>query len=99
MEDIRNARRLGIFEVSQALIVRHPDLVRDMLKNILITRAELLFHSDAVEYIGYSGHFPAQERGLPPKRYLVAEKFENNVAGTSVLTGLRLEPETAESKT
>lgn len=47
----------GIFFISRKLISEHPELVMNLLSNILIVSAVNLFITEGIEYEGYSNEF------------------------------------------
>jgi hypothetical protein len=93
--NLREDKQIGTFEVKRDLIDRHPELVIEMFKDILIVRAEMDYATDAIEYFAYSDRFKRAEHGRPTK-YIVQEDIEKttNMAGDILFTlvKLRLEP-------
>lgn len=62
-------RRLGRFSISSRLIKTTPELALNILKDIIVVRAETMFHYDCVDYIGISRHFDVLEIGSMPPEY------------------------------
>lgn len=63
-------RRLGKFTINRELIHLRPTLVQLILRDIIIIKAEMLFHIDAIEYTGLSDHFKFIEDHELPLYYL-----------------------------
>jgi len=60
--------RYGKFSIQRDLIYEGSNALL-MLRDVLVTRAESIFHLDAIEYIGISKHFEDVELGAVIPRY------------------------------
>ena len=71
--------RLARFLVPEQLVRMCPEAVLDAIKDVVIVRAELIFHTNAIEYVGMCERFeianPAEE---PPTWHMdrIMEELE-----------------------
>ncbi len=60
-------RRFGKFSIGVGYLFRDPKAAANFLKEIIITRAEMVISSDSIEYEGCSRHFkPLQMKQAVP---------------------------------
>lgn len=73
--------RIGKFSIDCYDFVHgNTDFVKDVLRDLLIVRAERMFHNDSIEYIAIGDCF--DEVGLgesPPKYAKIIKRTENGV--------------------
>jgi hypothetical protein len=62
-------RRLGLFRVSRDLVTQAPATVAAALSGMVILRAEMIFHHNAIEYIAMSRSFAKVPEGQEPPEY------------------------------
>lgn len=73
-------RRIGEFDVSLAMIDEYPDSVKQVMQNIIIIRAECLYHKDCIRYTGISKMFDVVKLGHDIPRYqMVANDHTGSV--------------------
>lgn len=63
-------KRKGTFKVSVKLIEDNPDAVIEVLKDVLVTRADNDFITKTITYYGYSKHFDSVKEGDPIPEYI-----------------------------
>lgn len=68
-----NIDRLGRFEVSTELIREFGTKISPLFKDVIVTRAEGLWHKGTIEYIGFSDKFEPVLEGevIPSYRVMV----------------------------
>lgn len=70
-------RRIGRFFIESDIIEYYPDLARQVLKDVIIVRAEHLFAYDSMEYMGISEAFEEIKAGeLAPLYQPIMENEE-----------------------
>ena len=76
------SRYIGEFDLSLGLIERWPSSAKFVMKDIIIIRAECLYHEDIIRYIGISEElFDYVNLGDEIPRYqLVSESSKNVLA-------------------
>ena len=62
--------RYAKFEVSMALIDNNPEDVIKIFADVLVVRAEAMYHKKTIEYIGWSKHFRELEKGEVTPTYM-----------------------------
>ena len=80
------SRRRGKFMVSRELLSEAtPELV-EFMKNFLIIRAEMLFHTDAIEYIAISELFDPVKEGYdaPEYDFTITKKIDGTLKVVTV---------------
>lgn len=65
-------RRVGIIEVSDALLESqsegYSEVLKKIMQNIVIVRAEHMYHKKVIEYMGFSKYFDEVDvTGIIPK--------------------------------
>lgn len=66
------SKRIGKFSITRDLIDAAPEAVRRLvMSNVIVLRAELMAHMDAIEYIAISDEFEEVEPGMMPPDYVV----------------------------
>lgn len=70
-------RRFGKFTVTRGIV--ESDDMFEIMRGVLIVRAELRYDLDAVEYVGACEHFGVVPHGVMPPEY-VAE-FKTSIDG------------------
>lgn len=68
---IKNHRRYGKFRLSMYLIEHYPELVKAVMAECVIIRAEAMFEYDAIHYHAWSDHFAPVPLGGKAPIYLV----------------------------
>ena len=68
-----NDRQLGVFEVPRLLMHEDPDRVAQIFAalHFVPVRAEMLYVSDTIEYVGMSDQFDEISPNERPKRYRI----------------------------
>jgi hypothetical protein len=61
--------RAGRFEVPYELLQKHPDVVRRVLSEVIVVRAEMMVVIQAIEYDAYGLAFDQLEEGAIVPRY------------------------------
>ena len=64
-------RRIGSFEIPTYIIQYHPDVAMDIMRDMIIVRAEQMFHVDGIEYIGICDVFQENPGGMIVPTYEV----------------------------
>lgn len=64
-------KRPGIFKISRNLIEKNPESIIEILKDVLVVKAESDFMTNSLIYNGYSKHFDLVENQEPIPTYLV----------------------------
>lgn len=79
--NIYDENRAGKFFVDRVYFIEHADELMSFMSGILIVKAEMLFHRDGVEYVGYSDRFKPLGQGIEVLNYrlLVKHLGENKV--------------------
>jgi len=64
-------KRYGRFSIDRRFIEDDPDKISNMFSElkIIVLRAEMLYHKDAIEYIAYSPFFDMVPDGYIPTEY------------------------------
>lgn len=69
--------RVATFLVPCAFVRDRPQLVQELLAQVLVVEARTLFAARAITYTGYSKQFdPVQEGTEPPRVYVVPRLLE-----------------------
>ena len=74
-------RKLGRFSITRDMIDTSPDMVAGAMSGMLVVRAELQYHSDAIAYIAMSDFFD-----FVPLHGQVPE-YEANVRASKIKDG------------
>jgi len=61
--------RVGKFYISRQLIEDNPTLVKEILSTTIVVRAEMLYESDVVSYVGLSHLFDPTPLGATAPYY------------------------------
>ncbi|MCF8009253.1 MAG: hypothetical protein K9K32_05760 [Halanaerobiales bacterium] len=61
MTNIVKENRVGKFYIDTDMLEEEPNNVRKVLSEVLIARAECIYHKGQIEYVGYSKHFESVE--------------------------------------
>lgn len=79
-------RHLGKFTISSKVINDHPDIAREILKDIIILRAEALDYANEYDYVGISDNFEICEKGCQVPEYeAIIEKVESGEGAESII--------------
>ena len=62
------SRRIGAFSIWRRLIDENPEEARALMGQCIILRAEMMLHTDCIEYIAISEQFPEINPGDTPTR-------------------------------
>lgn len=74
---IKNVDYPGQFRLSRKMLVNKSSLVKQIMKNIFIVRAEYIFIEDSIHYMGFSPlFFPIFEGNRVPEYELII--YEDN---------------------
>lgn len=68
MSDLLN--RKGTFKITRDLIESNPEVIIDLLKDILVVKIDSDFMYNSLHYYGYSKHFDLLEDGEFPPEYI-----------------------------
>lgn len=71
-------RRIGRFKIPRQVIIEDPEMAIEVLKGIIIFRAEMMFHLDCIEYIGISPNFDPIKEGEESPVYEVLVSVNEN---------------------
>ena len=63
------SRQFGKFKILEIMIDNQPDLVRKIMGECIIVRAERMYVHDAIEYDAFSDHFESLDEGLMAPEY------------------------------
>lgn len=69
MEDLKD--RIGKFRISRELILDRPDIALEIMSKVIVTRCELMFHSDYFEYTAVSPIFDVVPVGFMAHEYSI----------------------------
>ena len=73
-------RRLGTFKISRYMIENNPKIVKRVMSECIIVRAELSYVMDAIEYTAISDWFDEVQEGHIPMEYRITfVKDGNNI--------------------
>lgn len=62
-------KRVGIFEIDRTFIDSSPTAVMEALSQVLIVRAEMMWHNDTIEYMAISDLFEENIKRGAIRRY------------------------------
>lgn len=68
--------RMGKFGISIVMLEDYPGIVQEVLSTVIVVRAEHMWHTDAIEYVGISHSFEALPHGTLVPTYKPV--IENN---------------------
>lgn len=72
-------RRLGTFKIQIGIVKDNEILAREILKDVIVVKAELMFVTDTVDYVGMHPSFKEIESACPALEYdTVIELGEDN---------------------
>lgn len=77
-------RRIGKFTISRHIVDECPDVARAVLRDVLIVRAEAMWHMDRIEYVGAHPAFAAKPDGEMPPEYMPEIKARGDGSVESV---------------
>lgn len=77
-------RRIGKFTISKHMIDECPLQVLAVMKDMIIIRAEFLYYSDEVEYVGIHPSFEVKPDGEVPRSYTADIKARSDGTVDSV---------------
>jgi hypothetical protein len=83
-------RRFGTFTISRKMIETHPEIVKRIMGECIIVRAEMSYVRDAFEYTAISDWFDeVSEAAIPMEYGILFTKDGNNIkwAFTTFLQG------------
>lgn len=79
-EKIMKKYKLGRFDIPREVILDDPETAIAITNGMLIFRAEMMFHTDAVEYMTVSPMFDEIDNGsIPPYYEIIVEKNEDGI--------------------
>jgi hypothetical protein len=64
-------KRIGRFSVSRYEVDERPHVVRKVMKDVIVLRAEFMGYSDRIEYHGIHASFAAIGEAEEPPLYLI----------------------------
>lgn len=62
-------RRIGKFSLHRHLLDECPDCARAILRDVIVLRAEAMWHADRIDYVGVHPSFAIKEDGEDPPEY------------------------------
>ncbi len=62
-------RRLGVFRITDEIIRQHPRIVRRIMGECIIVRAEYVYYDNAIHYVAISEWFDFVPSGWRPMEY------------------------------
>ena len=68
--------RVGKFEIDHKTFVNDLNAIKEVMKKVVIVRAECMFYSNSIEYIGYCEDFDHCPHGNSPDTYSIIVKTE-----------------------
>jgi hypothetical protein len=68
-QDLDLKNRVGKFEVEREVIDDYPEVVMQIMGQVIVLRAEFLLHKNAIEYIARSPHFEEGPEGMEAPSY------------------------------
>lgn len=71
-------RRLGQFTITFDLIDRNPEIVREMMSDLIVVRAESMWHFRAIDYIAVGPPFEEVPEALRVPTYHAEIRQEPN---------------------
>lgn len=73
-------RRIGKFSLTRHVIDECPDVARAVLRDVLIYRAEAMWHADVIEYVGAHPSFAVKPDGEVAPEYMAEIKTRGDGA-------------------
>jgi hypothetical protein len=70
-KNLEVTKRLGKFYVTSYLLRENPDAMFEIMKYMVVVRAEARFDTDTVDYIAYSPLFELKEEDQETPRYSI----------------------------
>lgn len=67
--NVVKAGRFGTFSIDSSFVREHPDVVLELIRNVLVVRCEAFFNPPVLRYSGYSWGFTPVEEGEGPRDY------------------------------
>lgn len=64
-------RRLGKFQIASHNIEDHPEMVRQIMSQVIVVRCEQMYDTDSFSYTAISEHFDEVELGQMTPEYQV----------------------------
>lgn len=79
--------RVGTFKISNEMIVEHwPMLARLLFSRVVVTKAECVWHSRCIEYVGLSELFDELPEGVAPPEYEFVFRKSETKEGPPIVT-------------
>jgi len=78
MADLYPSRRFGKFEIDRFFIMEHPSIIKRIMGECVILKADWLPHKDAIEYTAISDWFDEVPLGNEPAYYSIILTKEGN---------------------
>ena len=81
MKDLTDdGRRFGVFSINLDMINDHPKIVKRIMGECIVVKAEMIYIKDCIEYTAISDWFDVCELGWEPRIYrIVYHKEGNNI--------------------
>ena len=76
--------RIGKFTISYLYLQTNKNDILTLMGNMIIVRAESLFHENVIEYIAYSELFDEIEQGLEIPSYIIYSSNDGSVRAERV---------------
>lgn len=73
-----NNRRIGRILINTTLLLKEPEVVKNILNGMIVVRAEQLFEHDAIEYIAIGDMFEEIAEGEKAPNYQVNVKYNED---------------------
>lgn len=72
-------RKRGIFNIARPYIIKYPVFVKAIMGQMIILRAEFIFHKDCIEYVALSDLFKEIKEGDELPIYDIILNDENKI--------------------
>jgi len=73
-------RRFGKFSINKSTIEDNPCLLKELLKDVIIVRAEMSYADHTIDYVGLSDFFPIHEIGMEiPQVSIICTRDEDGI--------------------
>lgn len=65
---------IGCFSIPRIIIDSHPEVAKEILKDLIIVRAEMMFWSNSIEYTALNDQFETEEGYMPTCYHAIIRK-------------------------
>lgn len=77
-------RRIGKFSLGFHLIDNCPEQVRAALRDVIVLRAETMYHASRIDYVGVHPSFATKPDAQEPREYIAEIKCKGDGSVESV---------------